>query len=60
MACAQIKYGVPQCLGVATEPIGGGVRSYDFAMAREFPPADVIERLKGRDDPFSSEKPLSA
>lgn len=51
---AYMKYGVPQCLGVATEPIGGG-RSYDFFAPQEPPPQAVLDQLKTLDDPFSSD-----
>jgi len=51
------KYGVRQCLGVATEPIGNG-RSYDFVVTRTAPPAALLEQLKTFDDPFSSDAPL--
>lgn len=54
---AHAKYKVPQCLGVATEPIGGG-RSYDFIVTRRPPPPGLLELLKTFDDPFSSEVPL--
>jgi hypothetical protein len=54
---AHMKYGVKQCLGVATEPIGNG-RSYDFVVTRTEPPKELIEQLKALDDPFSSEVPL--
>lgn len=51
------KYGVRQCLGVATEPIGNG-RSYDFYAPQEPPPQAMIDQLKTFDDPFSSDVPL--
>jgi hypothetical protein len=54
---AHMKYGVPQCLGVATEPIGNG-RSYDFVVTRRPPAPALLEQLKTFDDPFSSEVPL--
>jgi hypothetical protein len=54
---AHMKYGVRQCLGVATEPIGNG-RSYDFIVTRKTPPPALLEQLKNFDDPFSSEEPL--
>jgi hypothetical protein len=54
---AHMKYGVPKCLGVATEPIGNG-RSYDFVVTRGPPPPALLEQLKTFDDPFSSEVPL--
>ncbi len=57
VAYAHMKYGVKQCLGVATEPIGNG-RSYDFIVTRTAPPQELIEQLKTFDDPFSSEVPL--
>jgi hypothetical protein len=53
---AHLKYGVPQCVGVATEPLGNG-RSYDFLVTRNPSPA-LLEKLKTFDDPFSSESPL--
>ncbi len=54
---AYMKYGVRQCLGVATEPIGNG-RSYDFVVTSSAPPRALFEQLKTFDDPFSSDKPL--
>jgi len=54
---AHMKYGVQQCLGVATEPIGAG-RSYDFIVTRRPPPPALLEQLKTFDDPFSSKVPL--
>ena len=54
---AQMKYGVRQCLGVATEPLGGG-RSYDFVVLRKPLPSAAVEKLKTLADPFSSEVPL--
>lgn len=57
VAYAHMKYGVRQCLGVATEPIGSG-RSYDFVVTRTPPPQALLEQLKSFDDPFSSEVPL--
>jgi hypothetical protein len=54
---AHMKYGVRQCLGVATEPIGGG-RSHDFIITRKSPPPALVEQLKTFDDPFSSDGPL--
>jgi hypothetical protein len=54
---AHMKYGVPKCLGVATEPIGNG-RSYDFVVMRRPPAPPLLEQLKTFDDPFSSEVPL--
>lgn len=54
---AHMKYGVRQCLGVATEPIGAG-RSYDFVITRTPLPQALLEHLKSCDDPFSSEIPL--
>jgi hypothetical protein len=54
---AHVKYGVRQCLGVATEPIGDG-RSYDFMVTRTSPPPDLLEKLKTFEDPFSSDQPL--
>jgi len=54
---AHMKYGVPQCVGVATEPVGRG-RSYDFVVTRRQPPPALLEQLKTFDDPFSSEVPL--
>ena len=54
---AHMKYGVRQCLGVATEPIGRG-RSYDFVITRKSPPPALVEQLKTFDDPFSSDEPL--
>lgn len=51
------KFGVRQCLGVATEPIGNG-RSYDFVVTRTAPPQALLEQLKTFDDPFSSEVSL--
>jgi hypothetical protein len=54
---AHMKYGVRQCLGVATEPLGNG-RSYDFVVGRTSPPQEMLDRLKTIKDPFSSEVPL--
>jgi hypothetical protein len=54
---AQMKYGVPQCLGVATESIGKG-RSYDFVIHRKPLPPALGEQLTTFDDPFSTEIPL--
>lgn len=54
---AHVKYGVRQCLGVATEPFGGG-RSYDFIITRKSPPPTLIEQLRKIDDPFSADVPL--
>jgi hypothetical protein len=47
-----MKYGVRQCFGVATEPIGNG-RSYDFIVTKKSPPQTLLEQLKAFDDPFS-------
>jgi hypothetical protein len=57
VAYAQMKYGMRQCFGVATEPIGNG-RSFDFMVTRASLPQALLERLKSSDDPFSSEVPL--
>jgi hypothetical protein len=57
MASAYVKYGMQQCLGVATDPIDGG-RSYDFAIGRGSPPIDWIEKLRSMRDPFASTEPL--
>jgi hypothetical protein len=54
---AHMKYGVRQCFGVATEPIGNG-RSYDFIVTKTSAPHALLEQLKTFDDPFSSEVPL--
>jgi len=54
---AHMKYGVPQCVGVATEPIGNG-RSYDFVVTRRPPPPALLEQLKTFEDQFSSEVQL--
>jgi hypothetical protein len=54
---AHVKYGVRQCLGVATEHIGRG-RSHDFIITRSSPPPALIQKLKTFDDPFSSDGPL--
>jgi hypothetical protein len=53
IAYAHWKYGVRKCLGVATEPLGGG-RSYDFCIARSAPPPSLIDQLKTITDPFAS------
>jgi hypothetical protein len=53
---ARMRYGVKQCLGIATEPIGTG-RSYDFVMRHGTMPKKLIEYLKTLDDPFSSDVP---
>jgi hypothetical protein len=42
------KFGVRQCLGVATEPIGNG-RSYDFVVTRASPPPALLEKLRSID-----------
>ncbi len=54
---AQVKYGVKQSFGVATEPLGNG-RSYDFIVSRKPLPQELVDELKKAPDPFSSEKPL--
>ena len=54
---AQMKYGVRECLGVATEPLGNG-RSYDFVVGKTSPPQEMLERLKTIEDPFSADVPL--
>jgi hypothetical protein len=51
------KYGVRQCLGAATEPIGNG-RSYDFIVTRTAPPQALLDHLKTFDDPFTADVPL--
>lgn len=51
---AHMKYGVEQCFGVATEPLGNG-RSYDFVISRKPLPPGLLEELKKLADPFSSE-----
>lgn len=57
VAHAQMKHGVRQCLGVATEPIGDG-RSYDFAL-REGPlPEELLAELTSVDDSFGTTGPL--
>lgn len=58
VAYAQMKHGLPRCLGVATEPIGDG-RSYDFAL-REGPlPEEFLAHLKSVDDPFGATEPMA-
>jgi hypothetical protein len=52
-----MKYGVKQCFGVATEPLGNG-RSYDFMISRKPLPQELVDELKKGPDPFSSEEPL--
>jgi hypothetical protein len=42
---AQMKHGAPQCLGVATEPIGND-RSYDFVIHRKPLTTALLEQLK--------------
>jgi hypothetical protein len=54
---AQMKHGVPRCLGVATEPIGSG-RSYDFLLRSKPPRPELLEKLRTFDDPFGAEEPL--
>jgi hypothetical protein len=54
---AYFKYGTPQCVGVATEPIGNG-RSYDFVVMQQPPPPAVLQQLRTYEDPFSCEVPL--
>ena len=54
---AQMKYGVRECLGIATEPLGNG-RSYDFVVGRASPPQEALDRLKSMEDPFSADVPL--
>jgi hypothetical protein len=56
-AYAQMKYGVRQCLGVATEPIGGG-RSHDFCISQGPQSKQHIEFLKTCNDPFPGDVPL--
>lgn len=51
------RYGVRQCFGVATEPIGNG-RSYDFIVTRSSPPKEFAEKLRFFEDPFLSDEPL--
>ena len=51
---AHMKYGVKQCFGVATEPLGNG-RSYDFVISRKPLPPELLDELKKSPDPFSSE-----
>lgn len=53
---AYMKYGA-QCIGVATEPLGGG-RSYDFLVVRSSPPPELLDYLKTIDDPFTSDDTL--
>ncbi len=57
VAYAHMKSGVRQCLGIATEPIGGG-RSYEFCITRKQLPHAAIAQLQAIGDPFSSEAPL--
>lgn len=52
-----MKYGVKQCFGVATEPLGNG-RSYDFMISGKPLPQELVDELKKDPDPFSSEEPL--
>jgi hypothetical protein len=58
IAYAQMKHGVQQCLGVATEPIGPG-RSYDFALVEGPMPEEVAAQLRTAPDPFGTTAPLS-
>src|ERR1700733_13575703 len=51
---ALMKYG-GRGLGVVTEPIGGGGRSYYFCITRSDPPAELLDQLKILDDPFASD-----
>jgi len=56
---AQMVYGCKKSLGVATEPTGGGGRSYDFVAVRGPQSADLVRFLKTMENPFSSNlKPL--
>jgi hypothetical protein len=57
VAYAQMRYGVRQALGVATEPLGNG-RSYDFFAPRTPPSQKQLDYLKTLEDPFSSDVPL--
>lgn len=43
---AQVKCSAPIGLGVATEPIGQGGRSYDFVIAKEHPPQALAHELQ--------------
>jgi hypothetical protein len=57
LAAAYMKYGMRQCLGIATEPIGPG-RSYDFVIVRSSPPAELLAKLRTMDDLFDSDGSL--
>jgi hypothetical protein len=57
LAAAYMKYGVRQCLGIATEPIGPG-RSYDFVIVRSSPPAELLAKLRTMNDLFDSDGSL--
>jgi hypothetical protein len=56
-AYAQMKYGVKECLGIATEPIGNG-RSHDFVIGRGTQSQEYMDFLKGGPDPFTDDTPL--
>lgn len=58
IAYAQMKHGVQQCLGVATEPIGEG-RSYDFALVEGSMPEELVAHLRSISDPFGTPEPLN-
>jgi hypothetical protein len=58
VAYAQLKHGVPRCLGVATEPIGDR-RSYDFTLVEGPMPEELAAYFRSIDDPFGATKPLN-
>ena len=51
---AQLLYNCQESLGVATEAIGGGGRSYDFVAVRGPQSADKASLLRTMPNPFSS------
>lgn len=51
---AHVRYGVSQCFGVATEPLGEG-RSYDFLFRKTPPAPKEIDLLKTFPDPFTDD-----
>ena len=44
---AQKKYGFPQVLGIATNPLGQGGRAYDFILIEEHLPENELKNLNG-------------
>jgi hypothetical protein len=52
---AQAKYDCEAALGVATEPVGGGGRSYDAAYRRGRLDPALVEALRSTEDPFGDD-----